>query len=103
MKLSFKLPKLKLLPILLNQKYWYILLALIALVLISYLGFFIYQNFYRTITQAEEIVVLKQEVAPDTIDTAKVNAVLSAIQNKISPSQSIKWLEVPNPFIVYQP
>ena len=103
MKINFKLPKLKSFGWLLVQKYWYLFLAVVAVVLIGYLGFFIYQNFYRTITQAEEIVVLRQEVAPDTIDTKKINEVITAINNKISPATSVNWAAAANPFVPYLP
>jgi len=72
-----------------------ILIALAALVI---LGLFLYKNLYVTITQSEEIILLKQEVAPDTIDRTKVNTVLSALEKKVTSADDIDWLQVKNPF-----
>ena len=51
---------------------------------LTLLGYFLYNNLYQTIAQSKEIILLKQEVAPDTIDLKKVNEALAAIEAKTS-------------------
>jgi hypothetical protein len=43
---------------------------------------FIYRDFYRTIVQANEVIVLKQEVALQNIDIIKFNALFATHQYK---------------------
>lgn len=76
------------------------MIILIMGVLIT-LGLFLYKNFYQTITQSEEIILLKQEVAPDTINMKKVEAILKALEEKTTTTNII-WQEIKNPFTTIQ-
>ena len=80
----------------------YILLTLIGIAVIGYIGYFLYINFYQTITQSQEIVVLKQEVAPDTINRTKVDSVLKNIEEKTSTESMLDWDSIVNFFIPYE-
>ncbi len=46
------------------------------------LGFFLYQNFYKTIRESEEIIVLKKEVANESIDMKKFQSIMEKIETK---------------------
>ena len=96
--MKFKLPKINIIQHVLSARYLYGVLTIIAILLVAWVGQFIYQHFYRTIIQAEAVVVLRQEVAPDTIDVEKVNQVVITIEKKLI-GQSINWPQILNPFI----
>jgi hypothetical protein len=59
---------------------------------------FLYKNFYQTIAQSEEVVLLKKEVAPDAINMNKVNAVLGALDQKTAMTDSVDFTGIKNPF-----
>lgn len=64
----------------------------------GYLGYFLYQNVYQTVTSSDEIILLRQEVAPDTINTTQVNEVLSRLEQKINAASSQDAQAIRNPF-----
>jgi len=71
-------------------------ISIIVLFLLLILVLFLYKDFYRTIIQANEVVVLKQEVAMESIDLKKFNQVFSVHtykRKKILPEI------IPNPFM----
>ncbi|MEK7098039.1 MAG: hypothetical protein AAB906_04280 [Patescibacteria group bacterium] len=47
-----------------------------------FLFFFLYENIYQTITQSEIIIVLKKEVASETVDINKFNQIIQNINSK---------------------
>ncbi len=96
--MKFSLPKIKIFQLLLSLKYLYGLVIVLVIATFAILGFFLYKNFYQTITQSEEIILLRQEVAPDTIDMELVNRVLKLMANKIASSDEIDWGKIKNPF-----
>ncbi|OGY45457.1 MAG: hypothetical protein A2744_02100 [Candidatus Buchananbacteria bacterium RIFCSPHIGHO2_01_FULL_44_11] len=99
MKLKLQISKFKIFGLIIKLvKYLYLIVILIALGALAILGLFLYKNLYVTITQSEEIILLKQEVAPDTIDRTKVNTVLSALEKKSTSADNIDWSQVKNPF-----
>ena len=59
------------------------------------------RNLYLTITQSEQIILLKQEVAPETINIKTVDQVLEKIDTKIDPKEEINPAELDNPFDSY--
>ena len=95
--MKLKLPKIKIFQALLSLKYLYWFVALIAVVVAAILGFFLYKNFYQTITSSEEIILLKSEVAPDTINMKKVEAILKALAEKTA-ANDMDWQKIRNPF-----
>lgn len=97
--MKLKLPKLKIIHALNSLKYLYIVTLIIIIGFIAVLGYFLYKNFYQTITQAEEIILLKKEVAPEAIDTNKVDRVLEALEQKTTTTPSVVNLgDLKNPF-----
>lgn len=96
--MKLRLPKFKKIKFSFSIKYLYALVLLATAVIAGYLGLFLHKNFYGTIAQTEQIVLLKKEVAPDTIDTEKVNQVLTAIEQKVTPPEKIDFQSLKNPF-----
>ncbi|OGY43135.1 MAG: hypothetical protein A3J62_03485 [Candidatus Buchananbacteria bacterium RIFCSPHIGHO2_02_FULL_38_8] len=96
--MKLKLTKIKFFRIIFSLRNTYILIIIAILLALSWVVYFLYKNIYQTITQSEEIILLKQEVAPDTINMAKVNAVLESINKKTTSTESIEWEKIKNPF-----
>ena len=64
----------------------------------AYLGNFLYQNLYKTIIQSDQIILLKREVAPDTLDPTQIESVLTDLEQKIAPAGAPNIAAVQNPF-----
>lgn len=56
-----------------------ILLTIAMLILVS---LFLYKNFYQTITQTKEILILKEKVALYTVDMEKFNLIIDKLTKK---------------------
>jgi uncharacterized membrane protein len=61
---------------------YYVLMILLSLVIITYVSVFLYKNFYQTITQSEEIILLKKEVSAEDIDMNKFDKMILSIEEK---------------------
>lgn len=59
--------------------------------------FFLYQRFYLTLIQAEEIVILKSQLAVDILDIDLYQKVKSTAANRKN-APSVNWQEIRNPF-----
>ncbi len=75
--------------------YFHILTAVSVVVLLTIVSLFLYRNFYQTITQSEEILILQGKVASDVVNMNKFNKILEKIKNK---TESRKLGEIKNPF-----
>jgi len=62
--------------------YFSVLTAVATIAAMFFLSLFLYKNFYQTITQSEEILLLKQKVAPLSINMDKFNEVMENIEKK---------------------
>jgi len=62
-------------------------IILIIIIILSYVSLFLYKNFYQTITQTKEILILKQKVAIDTVDMDKFNLIINRLAAKIIPKK----------------
>jgi len=58
-----------------------IILALSALLCVS---LFLYKNFYQTITQTKEILILREKVALDTVNLERFNLIMGRLARKTS-------------------
>jgi len=96
--MKLKLSKIKRIKFSFSLRYFYVLVFMLVIVVISMLGFFLYKNFYQTIAQTEQIILLRKEVAPDTIDINKVNKVLDALDKKTTTTIDIEYSKIKNPF-----
>lgn len=95
--MDIKLPKISFSKI--NYlKYINRLTILITFSIFSYLGYFIYFNLYGTITEAQQVVLLKQEVAPESLDLPKIENVLTRLEKRINATKSIKTERIKNFF-----
>ena len=75
---------------------FYIIMFIISSSFIIFL-LFLYQRFYLTLIQAEEIVILKSQLAVDVLDIELYQKVkISAENRKNAPA--VNWQEVRNPF-----
>lgn len=88
-------------------KYNIVFIILISLIIISGLAFFLYNNFYKTIAQSEDIVVMQSEVGLENINTALFEKIQKINENKkagfpqwLTPSLT-KWQDLKNPFLSY--
>ncbi len=59
----------------------------IILIIIVFMSLFLYKNFYQTITQAKEIIILKEKVAVDTVNMQKFNILMDKITKKTTPNE----------------
>jgi len=58
-------------------------IIIITITILSGVSLFLYKNFYQTITQTNEILILRQKVAIDTVDLAKFNLIIDRLTKKI--------------------
>ena len=96
--MKIKLPKIKKIKLNFSLFYVYTFIALFSISVVAFLSWFLYENFYKTITQSEQIILLRQEVAPDTINTQRVNKVLNSLAKKTNVNKIIEWTSIKNPF-----
>lgn len=61
-----------------------IFLTIIILILIS---IFLYKNFYQTITQTKEILILQGKVTPYAVDMEKFNLIMDRLTKKTLPKK----------------
>jgi hypothetical protein len=59
-------------------------IILITLMILIFMSLFLYKNFYQTITQTKEIVILRKKVAVDTVNIEKFNIIMEKIAKKIT-------------------
>lgn len=59
-----------------------IILTIVILILVS---LFLYKNFYQTITQTKEILVLKEKVAFYAVDMKKFDLIIDKLTKKTLP------------------
>lgn len=69
--MKLKKPQINFTKILFSHTLFYSIATLIVIGIFGWLSYFVYENFYLAITQADEIVLLRQEIAPDFIDTKR--------------------------------
>ncbi|MEK9183340.1 MAG: hypothetical protein AAB849_02415 [Patescibacteria group bacterium] len=75
---------------------FYGILLLISSSFIIFL-FFLYQRFYLTLIQAEEIVILKSQLAVDVLDVDLYQKIKNSAENRKN-APIINWRELRNPF-----
>lgn len=59
----------------------------ITLIILICVSLFLYKNFYQTITQTKEIIILKEKVAADTVNIDKFNIVIDKLTEKNRPKE----------------
>ena len=96
--MRLKIPQIKILEIFLSLKFISVLVVIIFVTALGFLGWFLYRDFYQTITQSKEIIVLRTEVSPHSVNLEQFNTALEALENKVNPQKDINWQEIKNPF-----
>lgn len=73
-------------------KYSFFLVATVSLAAVLYTGIFLYNNFYLIITQSEEVVMLKQKLAIESINITRFQAIIDRIKTKTEsfPPENVK-------------
>lgn len=81
--------KLSSIPISKLFKYFYLILSIVCFLIFIFITLFLYKNFYKTITQAEEVVILQKEVAIEDIDIDHFETIVEKLKEKME-KRSIK-------------
>lgn len=66
-------------------KYSIIAILLLGIGATFYTAIYLYNNFYLTITQSQDIVLSNEKVSIDTINIKKFDTVIRNIENKTNP------------------
>ena len=89
-------------------RYYYLFIIGFAMAIIISLSFFLYKNFYQTITQSGEILILKEQVILEMVNMPLFNQVLRNLAIKESGSQGVlvkdkkqAYKKIINPFEMY--
>jgi len=62
-------------------------IIILTLIILIFISLFLYKNFYQTITQAKEILILREKVALDTVNMEKFNLIIDKLAKKTAPKQ----------------
>ncbi len=76
-----------------------VVVLILSLTLVTFVGIFLYKNFYITIISAKRIIVLQQEVSPASLKQDLVNKIVQKSKEK----QNIKplnWQKLEKVFII---
>ncbi|MDP2737006.1 MAG: hypothetical protein Q8O59_04490 [bacterium] len=57
-------------------------IIVITLIILIFVSLFLYKNFYMTITQTKEILILREKVAIDTVNMEKFNIIMAKLADK---------------------
>lgn len=63
-----------------------VILVLFGIVLAVTLVF-LYNNFYKTYIQADEVIVLKKQISPVVFDKKLWNQITASLDNKLTPNK----------------
>lgn len=97
--MKFKLPRIKIFQLLFSLKYFYFIIILLIVGFSITLGLFLYKNFYQTITQSKEIILLRKEVAPDSLNLEKVEKIIELLERKTTTTEMINFEKIKDPFM----
>ena len=62
-------------------------IIIITLTILIFVSLFLYKNFYQTITETKEILILREKVAIDTVNMAKFNIIMDKLTAKTKPNE----------------
>lgn len=63
-------------------RYFYFIIIILCIFVFAWISFFLYDNFYQTIVNTDEALILNQEVTPENIDMDRYNRVIEKIEEK---------------------
>ena len=78
-------------------KYLYFAAIFLFFLSLSLVIYFLYQNFYQTILGSEEILILKQQIAPESFDIEKFNQIIEKMEAKQEEKET-DWNKIGNIF-----
>lgn len=59
----------------------------LTLVILIFISIFLYKNFYQSITQSKEILILKEKVSPYSVNMQKFNLIIERLTKKTEPKK----------------
>jgi len=62
-------------------------IIIVTLIILIFISLFLYKNFYQTMTQTKEIIILREKVAVDTINMEKFNIIINKLAEKTIPHE----------------
>lgn len=62
-------------------------IVFITLTILIFISLFLYKNFYQTITQTKEIIILREKVAVDTVDIEKFDIIIKKLEEKTAADE----------------
>ena len=71
--------------------YFNFLIIFFGIIILIFVFLFLHKNFYKTITQSQEILLLSKEVAMEDVDMDKFKKVIKRIEEKIKPRSLNKY------------
>lgn len=79
-------------------KHLNLILGLVLIAILVTTGFFLYENFYKTYIQADEVLVLQQQVSPVVFKQKSWDRVIEALDTKLAPKNIPN--DLADPFVV---
>lgn len=64
-----------------------ILIAFFTLIILIFISIFLYRNFYQTIAQTKEILILREKVVINAVDMEKFNLIIEKLTKKVQPQK----------------
>lgn len=67
--------------------FFYIIFSAAVIVMMAATTLFLYKNFYQTIAQSEEIIILQGKLSIENVDINKFEKVMEKMEKKTAPRQ----------------
>ena len=83
------------------SKYLFLIIIILIIISYSFMGYFLYKNFYQAIYLSEPIYISGSDIALQRINTNLLNQVIAKIEEK-NKGKEVDWNTVKNPFIPYK-
>jgi cell division protein FtsL len=78
-------------------KHHQLLFGIFILAILLFISFFLYKNFYQTITYAEKISRLRTQVAQEKINMSLLEKIVTILKERKKEAH-VEWESVKNPF-----
>lgn len=85
----------------LPSKYLFLITIILIIISYSFMGYFLYKNFYQAIYLSGPIYLSGSDIALQRINTNLLNQVIAKIEEK-NKGKEVNWNTVKNPFILYK-
>ncbi|OGF23885.1 hypothetical protein A3H09_03750 [Candidatus Falkowbacteria bacterium RIFCSPLOWO2_12_FULL_45_13] len=64
-----------------------VIIVFLTMIILIIVFIFLYKNFYQTINQTNEILILREKVALDTVNIEQFNIIFDKLTKKIAPKE----------------